>query len=61
MTPIRIFVADDHQLVLAGLKALVQDDPTLQVIGEAVDGQSALRLATELKPDVIVLDLSMPE
>jgi DNA-binding NarL/FixJ family response regulator len=60
MAPIRIFVADDHQLVLAGLKALVRDDPTLQVIGEAVDGQSALRLATEFKPDVIVLDLSMP-
>jgi DNA-binding NarL/FixJ family response regulator len=58
--PIRIFVADDHRLVLAGLKALVQDDPTVQVIGEAVDGQSTLQRATELKPDVIVLDLSMP-
>jgi DNA-binding NarL/FixJ family response regulator len=58
--PIRIFVADDHRLVLAGLKALVQDDPTVQVIGEAVEGQSALQLTIELKPDVIVLDLSMP-
>jgi DNA-binding NarL/FixJ family response regulator len=58
--PIRIFVADDHRLVLAGLKALVQDDATVQEIGEAIDGQSALQLATELKPDVIVLDLSMP-
>jgi DNA-binding NarL/FixJ family response regulator len=58
--PIRILVADDHRLVLAGLKALVQDEPTIQVVGEAVDGQSALRLAIELKPDVIVLDLSMP-
>ena len=57
---IRILVADDHRLVLAGLKALVRDDPTIEVIGEAVDGQSALRLANELKPDVIVLDLSMP-
>jgi DNA-binding NarL/FixJ family response regulator len=60
MNPIRIFVADDHPLVLAGLKALVQEDPTVQVIGEAVDGQSALQRVTELKPDVIVLDLSMP-
>ena len=46
--------------MLAGLKALVQDDPTVQVIGEAVDGQSALQQATALTPDVIVLDLSMP-
>jgi DNA-binding NarL/FixJ family response regulator len=60
MVPIRIFVADDHRLVLAGVKALVRDDPTLLVIGEAVEGQSALRQAIELKPDVIVLDLSMP-
>lgn len=57
---IRILVADDHRLVLAGLKALVKDDPTIEVIGDAVDGQSALRLAIELKPEVIVLDLSMP-
>ena len=59
MTAIRIFVADDHRLVLAGLKALVHGDPTLQVIGEAVDGESALQLATELMPDVMVLDLSL--
>jgi DNA-binding NarL/FixJ family response regulator len=60
MTPIRIFIADDHRLMLAGLRALVRDDPTVQVIGEAVDGQSAFQQAAELKPDVIVLDLSMP-
>jgi DNA-binding NarL/FixJ family response regulator len=56
----RILVADDHHLVLAGLKTLLRDDPSVQIIGEAMDGQSALRLASELKPDVIVLDLSMP-
>jgi DNA-binding NarL/FixJ family response regulator len=60
MARIRILVADDHHLVLAGLKALVRDDPAIEVIGEAADGQSALRLAGELKPDLIVLDLSMP-
>src|SRR6266513_3023469 len=60
MTLIRIVVADDHPLVIAGLKALVESEPTMQVIGEATDGQSALRLAAELKPDVMVLDLFMP-
>jgi DNA-binding NarL/FixJ family response regulator len=60
MKQTRIIVADDHPLILAGLKALVQADPTMQIIGEAKDGQSALQLATELKPDLIVLDLSMP-
>jgi DNA-binding NarL/FixJ family response regulator len=60
MVRIRILVADDHHLVLAGLKALLKDDPTIEVIGEAADGPSALRLASELKPDMIVLDLSMP-
>ena len=60
MTRTRIVVADDHHLVLAGLKALLRDDPSIEVIAEAADGQSALRLAIELQPDVIVLDLSMP-
>ena len=60
MPQIRVIVADDHPLVLAGLRALLNGDPLMQVIGEAVDGQVALRLAIELKPDVMVLDLSMP-
>jgi DNA-binding NarL/FixJ family response regulator len=60
MARIRILIADDHQLVLAGLKTLVRDDPSIEVIGEAADGPSALRSAIELKPDVVVLDLSMP-
>src|SRR5215469_514803 len=56
----RIIIADDHPLILDGLKALLQDDPTVHVVGEAFDGQSALKLAAELKPDVMILDLSMP-
>ncbi|MGX7744175.1 response regulator transcription factor [Rhodopseudomonas parapalustris] len=57
---LRVFLADDHPVVLSGMKALVADDPGLEVVGEANDGPNALRRATELKPDVAVLDLSMP-
>src|ERR1700685_4026352 len=58
---LRILMADDHPIVLAGLKALVQGDPGLQIVGEARDGRTALRLAMTLRPDVAVLDISMPE
>jgi DNA-binding NarL/FixJ family response regulator len=61
MTRLRVFLADDHPVVLAGIKALLTADPDLEIVGEARDGQTALRMATELKPDVVVLDLSMPE
>ena len=57
---LRVFLADDHPIVLAGVKALVTADDGLEVIGEAADGQTALRMATELKPDILVLDISMP-
>ena len=60
ITRIRIVVVDDHRLVLAGLRALVQNDPTIDLVGEATDGPSAVQLAIERKPDVIVLDLSLP-
>lgn len=57
---IRVFLADDHPVVLGGLKALVMADPGLELVGAASDGTTALRLAVELRPDVAVLDLSMP-
>jgi DNA-binding NarL/FixJ family response regulator len=59
--PLRILMVDDHPIVLAGLKALVQTDPTMQIVGEARDGRTALNLALALQPDAIVLDLSIPE
>lgn len=58
---LRILMADDHPIVLAGLKALVQADPGLEIVGEARDGRTAQRLAASLRPDVLVLDISMPE
>jgi len=60
MARTRIILTDDHPLILAGLRVLLQDDPTVEIIGQASDGQAALRLAAELNPDVMVLDLSLP-
>jgi DNA-binding NarL/FixJ family response regulator len=59
MARTRIILADDHPLILAGLQVLLQDEPAVDVVGQASDGLSALRLATELNPDMMVLDLSM--
>src|SRR5262249_20949362 len=59
--PLRILMVDDHPVVLAGLKALVGADPDFTIVGEARDGRTALRLATQLTPDVVVLDISLPE
>ena len=56
---IRILVADDHPAVLAEVKALIGAATDMIIVGETRDGWTALRLATELKPDVIILDISM--
>jgi two-component system response regulator NreC len=58
---IRIFIADDHAVVRAGLRALLKEDPALELVGEASGGVEAVELAGQLKPDVLVLDLSMPD
>lgn len=57
---IRILIADDHGVLRAGLRALLDAEPDLQVAGEATDGAETLRLAGELRPDVVLLDVSMP-
>jgi DNA-binding NarL/FixJ family response regulator len=57
---VRVVIADDHTIFRAGLKALLQAESGIDVIGEAADGAEAVELARALKPDVIIMDLSMP-
>jgi DNA-binding NarL/FixJ family response regulator len=60
MNKLRIFLADDHHVVRAGIKALINNQPDMDVIGEAGDGRSALDQAAQLTPDVLVIDISIP-
>jgi len=60
MSKLRVFLADDHAVVREGLKALVNTHPGLFVVGEAADGRTACELVERLRPDVAVLDVSMP-
>jgi two-component system, NarL family, response regulator NreC len=57
---IRIVIADDHGVLRAGLRSLLNEEPDLEVVGEAADGHEALRVAGELQPDLVLLDLDMP-
>jgi DNA-binding NarL/FixJ family response regulator len=57
---IRVLIVDDHAIVRSGLTALLATTSDLQVIGEAVDGTEAVRMTAELRPDVVLMDLSMP-
>jgi DNA-binding NarL/FixJ family response regulator len=59
-TRLRVLIADDHPVVLAGIRTVLNGDPGLEIIGEARDGETALRMAIELDPAIMVLDLSMP-
>jgi DNA-binding NarL/FixJ family response regulator len=60
MRKTRILLADDHKLMRSGLKALIEQQPDLTVVGEADDGRQAVALAASLKPDLLVMDIGMP-
>ena len=56
----RILIADDHGIVRTGLKLLLERIRDMQVVGEAADGREAVRLANELRPDIVIMDIGMP-
>jgi DNA-binding NarL/FixJ family response regulator len=59
--PVRILIADDHEVVREGMRALIEHEPNWEVCGVATNGQEAVDAAKKLKPEVVVLDMTMPE
>jgi NarL family two-component system response regulator LiaR len=60
-TPIRVMIVDDHDMVRRGLVTFLMVCPDLELVGEAIDGEEALRLCEQVRPDVILMDLVMPK
>lgn len=61
MSKIRIIIADDHGVVRKGLRFLLERSPDMEVLGEAADGREAVRLTEQLNPDVVIMDIAMPQ
>ncbi len=61
MKRIRILLADDHAVVRQGFKMILAEQPDMEIVGEAGNGREALALAESLKPDIVVMDVAMPE
>lgn len=57
---IRVLIVDDHAVVRAGIRMLLESDPDIEIVGEGENGQDALRLSKDLNPDVILMDVTMP-
>ena len=58
---LRVLVCDDHDLIRQALRAVINDEPDMEVVGEAADGEQAVTLACDLEPDAIVMDIQMPK
>jgi DNA-binding NarL/FixJ family response regulator len=59
--PTRVLIADDHEVVRQGIRIIVQSSPNFEICGEASDGRHAVQLAAQLKPDIVVIDIGMPQ
>jgi two-component system response regulator NreC len=60
MDKIKLFLADDHTILRAGIRALLEEEPDMVVVGEAEDGRSAVKVACQLQPDIVLMDVAMP-
>lgn len=60
MSKSRILIVDDHGIVRAGIRSLLEDDTSIEVVGEAVDGEEAIEKTKQLKPDLVLMDIAMP-
>ena len=60
-SPIRVLLADDHPVIRNGLAMLLDEEPDLEVVGQASDGEEAVELADQLQPDVVLMDITMPK
>jgi two-component system nitrate/nitrite response regulator NarL len=58
--PVRILIADDHEVVRQGIRTILSARPDWEICGEAVNGQEAIQLANDLRPDAIIMDITMP-
>lgn len=61
MTQIRVLLADDHPVVRGGIRMLIETDPDIVVVGEANGGREAIKLVEDLQPDILLLDMEMPD
>ena len=60
MASIRILLVDDHEVARRGIRSVLKSDPKLEVVGEAANGEEAIRMTEELRPDIVLLDISLP-